>query len=172
MQASSTLRSFTGIRTAYRPILLTREKLQRVTSSGTFSNGIFLPTLSSFLRSCLSRTGMLDESIPGFDEWDLCVRIAEHYDVVALKEPIGIWRIATPSSEQLSSRPAKLWQIYARHQLKLFELPRAAANPERCRSVRRSTMAKISDRLICTWPPGSVRVLRDGHDTASLQRSK
>ena len=109
----------------------------------------FLPTLSIvFRRSCLEHTGMLDESIPGFDEWALCVRIAENHEVVATAEPIGIWRIATPSSGQYSSRFAELWKVFARHQLELMKLPRAVANPNKCREVRKATLARMSDGLI------------------------
>jgi glycosyltransferase involved in cell wall biosynthesis len=57
-----------------------------------------------FRRSCLDRVGLLDHSLAGIDDWDLWIRIAELYTVVALAEPVMLWRQSTPSSRQGTSR--------------------------------------------------------------------
>jgi glycosyltransferase involved in cell wall biosynthesis len=55
-----------------------------------------------FRKSCLSRVGLLDETIPGLDDWDLWVRIAEMYPVIAVNEPVFVWRRAMPRSQHQS----------------------------------------------------------------------
>src|ERR1700686_1043308 len=59
----------------------------------------FIPYGSAgFRRSCLARVGLLDDSIPGLDDWDLWVRIAEIYPVLSAEKPIVVWRRSTPVS--------------------------------------------------------------------------
>jgi glycosyltransferase involved in cell wall biosynthesis len=56
-----------------------------------------------FRRSCLSRVGLLDPTIPGIDDWDLWVRIAELYPVLSQERPVMVWRKSTPVSGQGTS---------------------------------------------------------------------
>jgi glycosyltransferase involved in cell wall biosynthesis len=57
----------------------------------------FIPCGSAvFRRACLDRVGLLDDSVSGLDDWDLWIRIAELYPIVALKEPVIQWRRSTP----------------------------------------------------------------------------
>lgn len=103
-----------------------------------------------FRRECLLRVGMLDASIAGVDDSDLWVRIAEHYPIAALAEPVAIWRQATPASGQGSSRLADLIRCAARtHDRKWLRLPRAARDPALCREARRTYRAALSDLLLC-----------------------
>src|SRR5678815_2435854 len=103
-----------------------------------------------FRRSALDRVGLLDASIPGMDDWDLWVRIAELYPVVALHEPVAIWRVFTPDSDQGSVRIAELFSIATRvHESKWMKLPRAAsASPEMRSRSRRQLLNRFSDVLI------------------------
>jgi glycosyltransferase involved in cell wall biosynthesis len=69
----------------------------------------FIPAGSVvFRRSCLSKVGLLDESIPGTDDWDLWIRIAEVFPIVALETPVMIWPTASsrpwPTANRLSPR--------------------------------------------------------------------
>jgi glycosyltransferase involved in cell wall biosynthesis len=69
----------------------------------------FIPCGSAvFRRACLSHVGLLDDSIPGIDDWDLWIRIAESFQVLAIKTPVMIWRQSTPTSGQVSSRTVDL----------------------------------------------------------------
>ncbi len=69
----------------------------------------FIPCGSAvFRRACLSQVGLLDDSIPGIDDWDLWIRIAETFQVLALKTPVMIWRQSTPASGQVSSKTVDL----------------------------------------------------------------
>jgi hypothetical protein len=61
-----------------------------------------------FRRSCLYRIGLLDDAIPGLDDWDLWIRIAELYPVLCVKQPVTIWRRSTPVSGQGTSVASEL----------------------------------------------------------------
>lgn len=64
----------------------------------------FIPSGSAvFRRACISQIGLLDNSIPGIDDWDLWIRIAELFPVAALQTPVIVWRQSTANSAQGSS---------------------------------------------------------------------
>lgn len=103
-----------------------------------------------FRKDCLFRVGLVNKDVPGFDDWDLWVRISEFFSVVALDDPIGIWRSATPFSGQGSSASASHLKKTTQHQSRLFHLPRAIAAPAKMRDeARRQRLNKTSDWLIC-----------------------
>lgn len=112
---------------------------------------------SVFRRSCLHEIGLLDTNLKGIDDWDLWIRIAERGQVVAMSEPLAIWRMALPTSGQGSSVPHRLLSQFAHHQKHLLGLPRAAVAPLSKRSeARRQFLDKASDWLIwegATWLP-------------------
>jgi len=56
-----------------------------------------------FRRSCLFRVGLLDQSIPRIDDWDLWIRIAACYQVMVLERPVMVWRRSSPTSGQGTS---------------------------------------------------------------------
>jgi hypothetical protein len=92
-----------------------------------------------FRRSCLDRVGLLDHSLAGIDDWDLWIRIAELYPIVALPEPVLRWRQSTPSSQQGTSQAAAIVSQSVRQFRQGWEkLPRAAdSSPEIQRAWRR-----------------------------------
>src|SRR4029453_14965273 len=49
-----------------------------------------------FRKSCIHKVGLLDQTIPGIDDTDFWIRIAELYPVIAVEQPVGVWRTATP----------------------------------------------------------------------------
>ena len=88
-------------------------------------NFIPCPTVV-FRRACLSRVGLLEEEAPGVEDWDLWVRIAELYTVLATEQAVAIWRQATPASGQFTSSAEKLHRESRRlHRDKWLRLPRA-----------------------------------------------
>ncbi|HEX8502984.1 MAG TPA: glycosyltransferase family A protein [Pyrinomonadaceae bacterium] len=110
-------------------------------------------------KECFTRVGLFDNALPGLDDWDMFVRIAELYPVVVLDEPVSIYRQPTPSSGQGSSAQAGHLTRAARHHLKLLRLPRAAAAPPRVRrEVRARTLNRIADTLLFN----AARRLREG----------
>jgi Glycosyl transferase family 2 len=93
-----------------------------------------------FRRKCLERVGLLDASIAGIDDWDLWVRMAEHYPALALERPLMIWRKSTPASGQGSSNAVELVKLGARQfRESWMRLPRAveASATKRRESSRR-----------------------------------
>jgi glycosyltransferase involved in cell wall biosynthesis len=79
-----------------------------------------------FRRACLDRVGLLDESAAGVDDWDLWVRIAELYRVIAIETPVAIWRQPTATSGQFSFHAHRMHRRAHRlHRDKWLRLPRA-----------------------------------------------
>lgn len=79
-----------------------------------------------FRKDCLFKVGMLDASMPGIDDWDMWLRIAELYPIMALKEPVAVWTRAEPKSGQGSSDRTKLFAPVAdAYNRKWLKLPRA-----------------------------------------------
>lgn len=103
-----------------------------------------------FRRACLSRIGLLDDSISGIDDWDLWVRIAEVFSIVAINAPVMVWRQSTPTSGQGSSRTVALIALSSRQFRKQWlKLPRVAKAPKReQRQAWRSFSNQIADHLV------------------------
>jgi hypothetical protein len=77
-------------------------------------------------RASLDRVGLLDESAPGVDDWDLWVRIAELFPVLSTEQAVAIWRQPTPASGQFSFRADRMHRrAYRLHLDKWLRLPRA-----------------------------------------------
>ncbi|MEO8436674.1 MAG: glycosyltransferase family 2 protein [Pyrinomonadaceae bacterium] len=108
-----------------------------------------------FRRTCLARVGLLHESTPGVDDWDLWVRLAENYRVLAVEQPVVIFRRPTPDSGQGSSDTVKLISL-GRDLLRQrwLALPRAmSAPPQKRREVWLSFSQNFSDHLL--WEAAS-----------------
>ncbi len=84
-----------------------------------------------FRRASLLRVGLLEEAAPGIDDWDLWIRIAEFYPVLAVPKPLAIWRTPTRASGQLSSQIHRMHGLmYRLHKDKWMRLPRATAQKD------------------------------------------
>ena len=104
-----------------------------------------------FRRSCLYRVGLLDESAPGLDDWDLWIRVAELYPVQSLEKPVSVWRRSSPASGQGTSQASALVARCRRQWLgRWAKLPRAAraAGAER-REAWRDFSANMAEHLVC-----------------------
>ena len=110
-------------------------------------------------KECFTRVGLFNARLPGIDDWDMLVRVAELYPAAVVEEAVGVYRQPTPTSGQGSSSQARQLARAARHQLELLRLPRAAAltTAER-RALRRRTLKRIADTLLLN----SARHLREG----------
>jgi glycosyltransferase involved in cell wall biosynthesis len=106
----------------------------------------FIPCGSAvFRRSCLARVGLLDDRIPGIDDWDLWVRITEVYPILSAEKPILIWRRSTPASRQGTSNAAGLVSMSVRKfRDSWMNLPRAAGAAE---SIRRAVWREFSENM-------------------------
>jgi glycosyltransferase involved in cell wall biosynthesis len=114
-----------------------------------------------FRRSSIYRVGLLDTSLPGMDDWDLWVRIAEVFPVAVVDEPVGMWRSFNPDSDQGSVRMPEIFlQANYVQRSKWLRLPRAlAATEEERQQVRQRLRNRFSDLLICY----AASVLPGGH---------
>jgi glycosyltransferase involved in cell wall biosynthesis len=121
----------------------------------------FIPCGSAvFRRACLARVGLLDTTIPGIDDWDLWVRIAEIYPIVSSKTPAIIWRKSTPASGQGTSQAASLVAMSVRKfRDSWMNLSRATGAPAR---IRRSVWREFSENMAEHLLWESVRALRCG----------
>jgi glycosyltransferase involved in cell wall biosynthesis len=108
-----------------------------------------------FRRACLTRIGLLDDEIPGIEDWDLWVRIAELYPVISVAEPVAIWRRSNPSSHQFTSRGEKLHKTArALHKDKWLRLPRALAeNSAQRRKAKHEFKSTAAQQLV--WEAAS-----------------
>lgn len=113
-----------------------------------------------FRRECLSRVGLLDDGIPGIDDWDLWIRIAELYPIVAVDWPVMIWRRSTPASGQGTSQAEQLVSLSVRQfREHWMRLPRAdEALPKTKQAAWRSFSDNMGEHLI--WE--SARAMRRG----------
>jgi hypothetical protein len=127
----------------------------------------FIPCGSAvFRRSCLSRVGLLDDRIPGLDDWDLWVRIAEIYPMMAAEIPVIIWRRSTPVSGQGTSQAARLVAMSAqRFRNQWMNLPRATAA---LRQARRKAWREFSENMAEHLIWESARALRCGQVRQAL----
>ena len=128
----------------------------------------FIPCGSAlFRRSCLSSVGLLDDSVPGVDDWDFWVRVAEIYPIMALDIPAIIWRRSTPASGQGTSQAATLVSLSVRQFRNCWmNLPRARRAPARARrAVWRAFSENMAEHLL--WE--SARALRCGRPGQSLR---
>lgn len=128
----------------------------------------FIPCGSAvFRRSCLNRVGLLDGSLPGLDDWDLWLRIAELYPIIALEEPVMIWRRSTPISGQGTSYAADLVSKCVRQfRRSWLKLPRATnASPQMKREAWQHFSANMAEHL--AWE--TMRSLRRGSITKATK---
>jgi len=113
-----------------------------------------------FRRSCLAGVGLLDDSIPGLDDWDLWIRIAEIHPIMSTKMAAIVWRRSTPVSGQGTSQAARLVsKSVQKFQDSWMNLPRAGRSARKTRrTVWREFSENMAEHLI--WE--SARALRCG----------
>jgi glycosyltransferase involved in cell wall biosynthesis len=100
-------------------------------------------------RECLLQVGLFREHLIAIEDWDILVRLSEQYPAVINHRPVGLYREATPNSDQNSSAHAAQLSNAARHQKELLQLPRAMReSDDKRRAVRRSLKSRIADTLL------------------------
>ncbi len=120
-----------------------------------------------FRRSCLSRVGLLDDRIPGLDDWDLWVRIAETFPVMAIETPVTVWQRSSPASGQGTSDANQLVSFGARQfQQGWMKLPRASKAP---RDARRAAWRDFSENMAAHLIWESARAFRERRMNQALK---
>lgn len=118
-----------------------------------------------FRRSCLLCIGLLDQSIPGIDDWDLWIRIAALFPVIAFEQPVMGWRKSSPISGQGTSGVDGIVAM-STHQLKekWLKLPRAMSVSA---TVRRDVWRRFSRNITSQMAVETISALRHRHYAAA-----
>lgn len=121
----------------------------------------FIPCAAPvFRKSCLLRVGMPSDDLPGIEDWDLWVRIAELYPVECVERRVVIYRQATPASGQLTSATGEMVALLNRaYRGRWLKLPRAAAAPP---AQRRRALGRFSRDMTDVLFHQSGRALASG----------
>jgi glycosyltransferase involved in cell wall biosynthesis len=127
----------------------------------------FIPCGSAvFRRSCLSRIGLLNDSIAGIEDWDLWIRIAEIYDVLVLPKPVLIWRKGEADSSQYTSRADQMVSRCVKQFREWMKLPRVCdAGPQ----TRRVVLRRFSENMMAHLLYESSRAVRHGHALQAMK---
>jgi glycosyltransferase involved in cell wall biosynthesis len=128
----------------------------------------FIPCGSAvFRRSAIVNLGLLDDTIPGLDDWDLWIRIAELYPVVAVEQPVVTWRRSSVRSAQGTSDAASIVSPSIRKfKTDWMKLPRVAAAS---RDLKRATWRRFSENMLehALWQ--SARAVASGKPLRPLK---
>jgi glycosyltransferase involved in cell wall biosynthesis len=128
----------------------------------------FIPCGSAvFRRAALVHLGLLEDTIPGLDDWDLWIRIAELYPVLVVKQPVVTWRRSNVRSGQGTSDAATMVsQSIRKFKIDWMKLPRAAAAS---RDLKRATWQRFSENVLehALWQ--SARAVASGKPLRPLK---
>ncbi|HYX30920.1 MAG TPA: glycosyltransferase [Pyrinomonadaceae bacterium] len=83
-------------------------------------------------------------SVPGIEDWDLWLRVAERWPVIVAKDPVAIYRRASLESEQMCSDSVAMYRQMFRVQELALRLPRAAQAPAWKRRRARSRLLRLA----------------------------
>lgn len=115
----------------------------------------FIPCPSTlFRRSTLFRIGLPAASLPGIEDWDLWIRLAELFPVLAVERPVAVYRKASADSGQLTSDAAGMARRIAyAHREHWLKLPRALEAPRvKRQTARRRFTRNMANHLV--WEAG------------------
>lgn len=102
-----------------------------------------------FRRACLMRIGLLEDSLGAIEDWDLWVRISELYPVIALPQPVLIWRQSSPGSGQMTSRAANIVSLSTNQFKNWLRLPRAVnASKGKQKLARKHFSENMANHLV------------------------
>jgi glycosyltransferase involved in cell wall biosynthesis len=128
----------------------------------------FIPCGSAvFRRAAIVRLGLLDDTIPGLDDWDLWIRIAELYPVVAVEQPVVTWRRSNVRSAQGTSDAAAIVsQSIHKFKTEWMKLPRVVGAS---RELKRATWRQFSENILehALWQ--SARAVASGKPLRPLK---
>ena len=111
----------------------------------------FIPSGSVVIRrTCLPGNNPFVPTIAGIDDWDLWLRIAANHSIVAVEEPVVIWRRPSPGSDQGSARAVEIVKSSTRQfQNSWLKMPKIeAAEPDRKRRAIRQFSENMASHLV------------------------
>jgi len=101
----------------------------------------FVPAVSVVAhKRTLIECDLFTVGLGGVEDWDLWLRVTEVWPVVAVEEPVAIYRRANPNSGQMCSDSVSIYRKMLRVQGMALQLPRAVAAP---RAQRRRTRLRL-----------------------------
>jgi glycosyltransferase involved in cell wall biosynthesis len=112
--------------------------------------GNFIQVASVLVRrKCFVDIGLFDSTIDGVEDWDAWIRLSEKHQVLAVPEPVAIYRVASLASDQMSSNRLAMSRTSALVQARRLELPRALAQSKAYRKrIRRRYLDFVSRWLV------------------------
>ena len=129
-------------------------------------NFIPMPTVLA-RRSSLLEADCFDTQVNPIEDWDMWLRMSERLLVVALEEPVAIYRKAVAESGQMCSNPLSLCRQSFRVQQMALNRPRALEAP---RVKRREVRRKLRDRVYEILMTEATNSIHAG-DTSSARAS-
>jgi glycosyltransferase involved in cell wall biosynthesis len=102
----------------------------------------FVPDLSVVVRKArLVELGLFNPKLIGVEDWDMWLRLAERWPVVALEEPVAIYRRPSAASGQVCSDSIETYRRMRRVQNLALQRPRAReSSPAERRRARSSLL--------------------------------
>lgn len=111
--------------------------------------GNFVPDLAVVARKrLLVEQNLFDTGLPLVEDWDMWLRLTERYPVVAVEEPVAIYRFPDPASGQLTSDSFGMLRQTLRVQKSISALPRPRGAPKSWRRARRRLLDKAYKALL------------------------
>jgi len=105
-----------------------------------------------FRRSVLERVGPLDTSphMYGIEDLDLWIRIAEHFELRSVKEPVAVYREPVPDSNQWYSDAARQYmRIRDAYKSKWLKLDRVKAlDKQPLEALQQKCLRSISETML------------------------
>jgi glycosyltransferase involved in cell wall biosynthesis len=110
----------------------------------------FIPMPSVLARkSCLIAQNGFNTELTLIEDWDMWLRLSEHFVVAAVTEPVAIHRKAMAKSNQMCSNSVELCAQALRVQQMALDRPRARSGSRtRRRSVRRKFRNRVYEILM------------------------
>lgn len=110
----------------------------------------FIPVPSVVARrNALIESQMFNDK-QGIEDWELWLRLTESHPVVAVQEPVALYRKSNGSSGQLSSNFSTMYRYMRLVQEAALKLPRAAAaSRSQRRRARRGFVTRLYRPLFC-----------------------
>lgn len=100
-------------------------------------------------KSSLVQAGGFNTDLKLTADWDMWLRLSEHFPVAAVAEPVAIYRKASAGSEQMCSNSAELCREAIRVQQSALNRQRArAASGKQRRHVQRKFRNRVYDILM------------------------
>ena len=129
-------------------------------------NFIYVPSTVVRRRS-LFEAGLFELDLEGVEDWYLWLRLAEEHPVLAVDDPLAIYRLADSNSGQMTSNQARMSAASERARVKAFCLTRVVEAPTKeLIALERLRRNLRSDRLI--WSAASA--LNDGKPRLALTK--